>query len=180
MPDWVFEYLSKEGGALKGAPIASVLLVVIGLFGGYMFESKLTSEHIATLDTMIRERDGKIDGLEKTISSRLDKVEKALSDQQISSIKANIKTAPASVDIGGGHPDKQDPRVDQLKNVFRDSGWSVGTAQSQSATTDLLLRAPDLKTSTTIENALKDAGVTYQTAKPPTTGGTDFLLGPAK
>lgn len=180
MPDWIFEYLSKEGGALKSAPIASVLLVVVGLFGGYMFKSALTSEHIATLDTIIREKDGKIDGLEKTISNRLDKVERALSEQQLSSIQANIKSAPASVDIGSAHPDKPDPRIDQLKSVFKDSGWDVGAMKSQFATSDLVLSAPDPKAADTIEKALKDAGVTYQTAKPSTAGGTDFLLGPAK
>ncbi|MER9257763.1 hypothetical protein [Mesorhizobium sp. M0619] len=174
---WGLDTIKSELQVLKGAPFSVCLLVAAGLWGGYQFASVLTAERIATLETMVHERDGEIEGYQKTLSDRLDKVEKALSDQQLSSIKSSLKDGHGSVDILDSNPDKPDPRADQLKTAFRDSGWDVMmVAKNVTDAADLVLRTTDPKAATSVEKALRDAGVTYQMATPPGNTGTDFLL----
>ncbi|MER9968127.1 hypothetical protein [Mesorhizobium sp. M0060] len=173
----MLDHITKEWGVLKGAPLAFFILLAIGLSGGFKVGLMWRDQEVADGKALVLLKDGQIDGYQKALSDRLEKVEKQLSENQLSLIRSKIQADPSSVDIIGGHPDKPDPRVDQLKGAFKDSGWNVGASQMQTSTSDLVLRAQDPRAATTIENALKDAGIVYEAVKPLTNGSTDFLLG---
>ncbi|GLQ81449.1 hypothetical protein GCM10007881_49700 [Mesorhizobium huakuii] len=161
---WFIEFIRNERDGLMRAPFTFLTVLIGGLVLGFAGGMAWRAQEVANAESLGRVKDE----------------ERQYSERQLSDIKTNLKINPATVDIGGGHTDKPDPRVEQLKDAFKDSGWDVGAMKSQFATSDLVLSAPDPKAANTIEKALKDAGVTYQTAKPSTTGGTDFFLGPAK
>jgi hypothetical protein len=155
----LINHIRTEWHVMKGAPFSFVVLLLLGLSVGFYAGMQWRAQEVANAESLVRVKEA----------------ERQFSEQQLSNI------SPSTVDIGGGRPDKPDPRVDQLKTAFKESGWNVATGgKSTTDAVNLVLRTQDMKASTTIENALKDAGVTYQMAKPSTAGGTDFLLGPAK
>lgn len=158
------ERIVQDWEVLKRAPGAFLILLAGGLAVGFAGGMVWRGQEVAVLENLMRLKDE----------------ERQFSERQLSDIKSGLKVNPSSVDIiGGKRPD--DPRVDQLKNVFKDSGWSVGVGQpSPDVTTSLVLRTADPKAASTIEKTLKDAGVGYQMATPSGKTGTDFLLSNSK
>ncbi|MER9741780.1 hypothetical protein [Mesorhizobium sp. M0187] len=175
---WGLDYIKSEWHVVKGAPLAFALLLVAGLIGGYAFESILTAERVATLETMIRQRDGEIDGYQKTLSDRMDKVEKALSAQQLSSIETTLTRSPtATVELQSDREWTDTAEIArQLQSTFEKTGWTVDKSQGKSGAGVVLRATSDVATSV-IRNALDEAAVPYKTTPiSGPTGGMEFML----
>lgn len=151
---------------MKGALGSFILLLIFGLAAGFAGGLAWRGQEVANIESLIKVKEA----------------QRELSEQQLADFKTRLSANPSSVDIIGGTPDKPDPRVDQFKNIFQDSGWSVDT---KSITTpnppqSLTLRTQDDKAAHTLEKALNDAGVTYDSVKPNDTSGIrDFQLKPS-
>lgn len=151
---------------MKGAPGSFVLLLVFGLLAGFAAGMAWRGQEVANAESLVKVKEA----------------QRELSEQQLTDIKTRLSANPSSVDIIGGTPDKPDPRVDQFKSIFQDSGWSVDTKSitAPNSTKSITLRTPDDKAAHTLEKALNDAGVHYDTVKPnDASGAQDFQLKPS-
>ncbi|TIP09100.1 hypothetical protein [Mesorhizobium sp.] len=159
----MLDYIAKEWGVLKGAPLVFFILLALGLGGGFTAGMGWRGQELADAEALIRLKDGQIDGYQKTLSDRLDKVEKQLSAQQLSSIRETLTERPSTVDIlDGSSGGRIAPLASQLKSVFSESGWHVQTGETESG---VVIIAPDAKDAATIKKALEDAGIKYGPVK---------------
>lgn len=151
---------------MKGAPGSFVLLLLFGLAAGFGGGLAWRGQEVANIESLVRVKEA----------------EREFSERQLTEIKTKLSENPSSVDIIGGKTAKPDPRVDQLKSVFTDSGWSVGTKSiaPPNPAQNLTLRTPDDKAAHTLEKALNEAGVHYDTVKPNDASGVqEFQLKPS-
>lgn len=175
----IYEHIKSEWPVIKGAPVAFLGLLIAGISGGFAGGMIFRAQEVANAESLVRLKDGQLDEYRKQIEERLQNVEQQLTDQQISKIKAAIESAPSKVEILTGDKVGWSGEVSgQLKNAFQLSGWNVlpSTVLNGEADT-VVLRAPDARTSTIINEALAGAGVRYDTVLPPQQkGAVDFIL----
>jgi hypothetical protein len=157
------DHIKAEWRVMKGAPISFVALLLLGLSGGFAVGMAWRGQEVANAESLARVRDA----------------QREFSEQQLIEIKERLKSSPSSVDILDGKPGSTDQRVDQLKRAFSTSGWEVNTGPLSGVAHSITLRAKDDNSATTIENALKGAGVGFETVPSTATGTTDFVLGAA-
>lgn len=171
----ILDHIKAEWDVLKGAPIAFVALLAAGVIGGFGGGCLFMSQQLANMQSLVDLKDGQIDAYRKSIEDRLDKVEKTLSAQQLSSLEAMLKAEPSLVYLGGNPT--ASPYATQLVDKFKDAGWVV---QPSEAATEkgIILRAPDAKSSTTIQDAFSKAGVPFEAVDSfAPMGAKEFYLG---
>ncbi len=150
----------------------TILAVGLGFGGGLMWRG----QEVSNYETLIKIKDGQIDAYQKTINERLDKVEKTLSDQQLSSLQNSLRLSPSEVAIIKGKGEGEvSPYATQLEKAFSNSGWIVEKFAAIDESGGVILRAKDLLSADTIKQALETANVKYHSVNED--GKTDFLVG---
>lgn len=80
------------GAVLKGAPMAFIGLLVVGLGGGFAGGCLFMAQEVANKQSLIELKDGQIDDYRKSIEERLKNVEQVLSKQQLSALEGEALT----------------------------------------------------------------------------------------
>ena len=109
---------------MKGAPFSFGAILVSGLLLGFAAGQYLMRQEVANAESLVKLKDGQIDEYQKTINERLDKVEKTLSAQQLSTLETWLKASPSMVSLSTD-PKGTDPFTMQLVDTFKKSGWDV-------------------------------------------------------
>ena len=167
---------------LMRAPIAFVILLAASLSLGFAGGLMWRGQEVANAESLVRLKDGELEELKK-FEKRIGAIEEKLSMQQINTIESILKGSPSSIEILKD-PKASAPFSNQWTDVFEKSGWSVDVSPIvQDTKAELILRSKDIKSSTTIEKALVDAGLKFEVVGVANGGGdntTDFWLSPFK
>lgn len=162
---------------LKTAPISFVSLLVLGLAGGFAVGMAFRSQELANVESLMRLKDGELDSYRKSIDERLNRVEKQLSEKQVSDITSALKGVDqGKVDFHTGKlPEGYSPEtVEQLKDIFKKSGWTVETEPSQNG---FAIQTSDPASTEAVSKAFGKAGIEYETMGGGV-GSTKFQLKP--
>jgi hypothetical protein len=179
---WAIEYLKTEWASLRAAPLAFIVLLLIGFAGGMYLRSEQVENaesRVKLRDDQIQVRDERINALEKTISDGISAGPKSvqeLSPENLKLIKEILSAAPSKIGIvnGGKAPAMF---VGQIKDVFSTSGWDIQSVQSRDTANSIILKAPDKQSSDAVRKALEGVGMKYLSvdyANP--TGSMDFFV----
>ncbi len=166
---------------LKQAPLVFAILLIGGLIAGFAGGLLFRGQELANAESLVKLKDGEIDNYQKTINERLERVEKQLSAQQLSSIESTLKGAPTSsvaLSAGQGHEDTAN-LAKQLQSAFTKSGWQVTAAHPEGEFKGVSLKVDDRESTMAIAKALQDAGVSFDTSTDVDNGkigATEFLI----
>ena len=133
----LLEYIQREWGVLKGAPLAFVILLCVGLGGGFAVGSAWRNPELVAKDTYIGQ-------LEKdkaeyvALQQRMRDADKELTEQQISDLEKRLK------DQAGSKVLFKTPRIGpswapDLQAAFKASGWGVDSAPTTPVESDLMM-----------------------------------------
>lgn len=147
---------------MKGAPISFAILLLLGLGAGFWGGMAFRAQQVANAESLVRLKDGELDNYQKIINERLERVEKQLSAQQLSSIESTLKAVPVSsvaLSAGQDHEDASN-LARQLQSAFTKSGWKVTDAPAAEFK-GVSLKVDDYGSTAAIAKALEDAGVAF-------------------
>ena len=171
----IIQYIKDEWAVLKKAPWSFVILLALGLGGGFAFGLFWRGQEVANYDTLIKLKDGQIDDYKKSINDRLDKVEKTLSANQLSSLELWLKTSPSKVVISSD-PKTSLPYKEQILTAFKNSGWEVDPKTTLSDMEIFTLQTSDPSSASAVSKALSAAGVPFKSIANPPKGTIEFQL----
>ena len=169
-----WETIKAEWPILKGAPFSFGGLVVVALSAGFAFGMMWRGQEVANYESLIKMRDGQIDDYQKSINSRLDKVEKTLSEKQLSTLETWLKTAPSKATIFAD-PNTNSIFAKQFSDTLMKSGWTVDP-KSDGFKDYLKIETQDIKSADVVLKALTEAGVSFKSTGIDAKGTTAFKL----
>lgn len=173
--DAILNHIGKEWQVLKTAPGTFIVLIILGLAGGFTGGLGWRGQELANVESLMRLKEGEIDSYRKSINDRLDKVEKSLSDQQLSYFQDTLRTAPSTVEITIGGK-AYEPFAKQVLSAFEAGGWKVQSTINADTQEGINITASGLLDAGLITKALTSADVDFQSVQ--LTKSTEFFLWP--
>ncbi len=157
-------HISKEWNVLKAAPISFIVLLGLGLAGGFYVGVEFKSQEVEAVKARLDLKEDELDGYKKKLEQRLDDVEKRLSEMQISRLKSNLQMKPGHVEIYWNRASVPSMKyATELSDAFVASGWKVEAKASDDAINDMaVIETDNSQTSETISAALEDAELRYR------------------
>lgn len=176
----ILEHIEKNWDTFKSAKIAFAGLLILGICSGAIGGVAWRGQEVATLEALIRLKDGELTSLTAQINDRLKKVEDTLSSQQVTTLQSKLKVNAASVEILNWS-DMPSPKItDQLQTIFSTSGWQVSSNVQASAPSDwdkaVLLALPKTPEAVQLRAAFDAAGISYDVKTLPGSGAPQVWL----
>ncbi|MFP9137909.1 hypothetical protein ACLI1C_12090 [Devosia sp. XGJD_8] len=163
----ILEHIQKEWGTLKGAPLAFLVLLFLGLALGGAGGHAWRGQEVANLESLMRLKDGELTTLTKQMEERLKKVEDTLSAQQVTTLESSLREIPSQIEIMKSFVEGGEPVIaGQLEAAFSDSGWKVFTdttpVEPEDWNSAVLLAVPENPDGAALRAAFDAADIPYE------------------
>ena len=171
----IIKYIQEEWDVLKKAPLSFVILLFIGLSSGFAFGLFWRGQEVSNYESALKMKDSQIDEYKKSINDRLEKVEKTLTANQLSSLELSLKAAPSKVIISADSVSSKG-YAKQIKDVFTKSGWEVDTKSAPVSLDTFMLETKGSVNASAVSRALSTADVPFKSKMNEAKGTIEFQL----
>lgn len=173
----IVKYISKEWRVLKSAPFSFLVLLTLGLAGGFGMGTKFMSQELATTKARLDLKNDEINGIKSGLEKRIEKVEDIISKQKIHIFMNEITKNPSNVKLSINKSYKEDINIlNQINSAFKTSGWNTELNEFVGSYSDVVQINPEQKDSAdTIEKALNDAKINHSVFTDEI-GNTSFVI----
>lgn len=163
----IVAHVEKNWDTFKKAPLAFSVLLIFGLLAGGACGIAWRGQEVATLEALMRLKDGELTALTKQMEERLKKVEDTLSAQQVTTLESNLREIPSQIEIMKSFVEGGEPVIaGQLEAAFSESGWKVFTDTTPVGPEDwnsaVLLAVPENPDGAALRAAFDAADIPYE------------------
>ncbi len=178
----ILDHLQSEWDVLRRAPLSFVILIGLAFSGGFYVQGVLKQQEISNYESAIKAKNGQLDALrgqldayQKSISERLDKVEKTLSESQTTTLQELLGRNPSKINFST-EKNSNNLFEKQMLDVFKVSGWDVGVVDIMGPAGYFSIETLDPKSTKTITDAFKGVDIPFKFFVPDDSSKAQFRI----